>query len=133
MPVFSCVITCHLNHCVCRFRSLTNAFFRDAMGFLLMFDLCNEQSFINIQSWLSQLQTYSYCESPDIVLCGNKSDLTEARVVDSHRAAELADSYGCVHCSISLSLMLYIVCLNSIAPDAISIYFLLFYFLLLHC
>ena len=81
---------------VCRFRSLTNAFFRDAMGFLLMFDLCNEQSFINIQSWLSQLQTYSYCESPDIVLCGNKCDLTEARVVDSHRAAELADSYGCV-------------------------------------
>lgn len=81
---------------MCRFRSLTNAFFRDAMGFLLMFDLCNEQSFINIQSWLSQLQTYSYSESPDIVLCGNKSDLTEARVVDSHRAAELADSYGCV-------------------------------------
>jgi len=66
------------------------------MGFLLMFDLCNEQSFINIQSWLSQLQTYSYCESPDIVLCGNKSDLTETRVVDSHRAAQLADSYGSV-------------------------------------
>jgi len=88
------------NCCMCRFRSLTNAFFRDAMGFLLMFDLCNEQSFINIQSWLSQLQTYSYCESPDIVLCGNKSDLTEARVVDSHRAAELADSYGYAYCSI---------------------------------
>lgn len=95
--LFICFITPHYPNCtVFRFRSLTNAFFRDAMGFLLMFDLCNEQSFINIQSWLSQLQTYSYCESPDIVLCGNKSDLTEARVVDSHRAAELADSYGYV-------------------------------------
>ena len=27
-----------------RFRSLTTAFFRDAMGFLLMFDLTNEHS-----------------------------------------------------------------------------------------
>jgi len=89
--------TATISFAVYRFRSLTNAFFRDAMGFLLIFDLCNEQSFINIQSWLSQLQTYSYCESPDIVLCGNKSDLAEARVVDSHRAAELADSYGCVY------------------------------------
>ena len=49
-----------------RFRSLTTAFFRDAMGFLLVFDLTHEQSFVNIRNWLSQLQTHAYCENPDI-------------------------------------------------------------------
>ena len=40
----------------CRFRSLTTAFYRDAMGFLLLFDLTNEQSFIDIRNWLEQLK-----------------------------------------------------------------------------
>ncbi|EPB77691.1 hypothetical protein ANCCEY_03195 [Ancylostoma ceylanicum] len=38
------------------FRSLTTAFFRDAMGFILIFDITNEQSFLNIRDWLSQLK-----------------------------------------------------------------------------
>ncbi|CAO2634355.1 Ras-related protein Rab-27A [Lemmus lemmus] len=37
-----------------RFRSLTTAFFRDAMGFLLLFDLTNEQSFLNVRNWISK-------------------------------------------------------------------------------
>nr|XP_014343064.1 PREDICTED: ras-related protein Rab-27B [Latimeria chalumnae] len=40
-----------------RFRSLTTAFFRDAMGFLLMFDLTSQQSFLNVRNWMSKLQT----------------------------------------------------------------------------
>ena len=39
-----------------RFRSLTTAFFRDSMGFLLFFDLTNEQSFLSIRNWLDQLK-----------------------------------------------------------------------------
>uniref|UniRef100_A0A9J8B4K8 small monomeric GTPase n=1 Tax=Cyprinus carpio carpio TaxID=630221 RepID=A0A9J8B4K8_CYPCA len=35
-----------------RFRSLTTAFFRDAMGFLLLFDLTNEQSFLDVRNWM---------------------------------------------------------------------------------
>ncbi|TNN60160.1 Ras-related protein Rab-27B [Liparis tanakae] len=61
-----------------RFRSLTTAFFRDAMGFLLMFDLTNQQSFLNVRNWMSQLQANAYCDSPDIVLVGTKADLQDA-------------------------------------------------------
>ncbi|XP_048453487.1 ras-related protein Rab-27B isoform X2 [Rhincodon typus] len=39
-----------------RFRSLTTAFFRDAMGFLLVFDLTSQQSFLNVRNWISKLQ-----------------------------------------------------------------------------
>lgn len=77
-----------------RFRSLTTAFFRDAMGFLLLFDLTSEQSFLNVRNWMSQLQMHAYCESPDIVLCGNKSDLGEQRVVQEDEARQLAGKYG---------------------------------------
>uniref|UniRef100_A0A8C5M6B9 small monomeric GTPase n=1 Tax=Leptobrachium leishanense TaxID=445787 RepID=A0A8C5M6B9_9ANUR len=77
-----------------RFRSLTTAFFRDAMGFLLLFDLTNEQSFLNVRNWISQLQIHAYCENPDIVLCGNKSDLEDQRVVKEEEAKQLAEKYG---------------------------------------
>ncbi|XP_057315560.1 ras-related protein Rab-27A-like isoform X2 [Hydractinia symbiolongicarpus] len=76
-----------------RFRSLTTAFFRDAMGFLLMFDLTHEESFVNVRSWLSQLQTHAYCEDPTIVLIGNKCDLNE-RQVDESSARQLAETLG---------------------------------------
>ncbi|KAJ8249344.1 hypothetical protein GJAV_G00233780 [Gymnothorax javanicus] len=77
-----------------RFRSLTTAFFRDAMGFLLLFDLTSEQSFLNVRNWMSQLQMHAYCENPDIVLCGNKFDLQEQREVKEQEARELAEKYG---------------------------------------
>ncbi|CAB1319519.1 unnamed protein product [Coregonus sp. 'balchen'] len=68
-----------------RFRSLTTAFFRDAMGFLLMFDLTNQQI---------QLQANAYCDSPDIVLVGTKADLKDLRDVQGKQARDLADRYG---------------------------------------
>ncbi|KAK3795303.1 hypothetical protein RRG08_004458 [Elysia crispata] len=77
-----------------RFRSLTTAFFRDAMGFLLLFDLTNEDSFISTRDWLTQLQTHAYCENPDVVLCGNKTDLEDDRRVSEERAREMADKFG---------------------------------------
>ncbi|XP_078075934.1 ras-related protein Rab-27B isoform X2 [Mustelus asterias] len=77
-----------------RFRSLTTAFFRDAMGFLLIFDLTSQQSFLNVRNWISQLQANAYCENPDVVLIGNKADLTDQREVQEYQAKELADKYG---------------------------------------
>ncbi|VDK80815.1 unnamed protein product, partial [Onchocerca ochengi] len=76
------------------FRSLTTAFFRDAMGFILIFDITNEQSFLNIRDWLSQLKIHAYCETPDIIICGNKSDLENRRQVSTARAKQLADQLG---------------------------------------
>ncbi len=76
------------------FRSLTTAFFRDAMGFILMFDLTSEQSFINVRNWLAQLQCHAYCEDPDVILVGNKADREDARAISQTRAKELADKYS---------------------------------------
>lgn len=76
-----------------RYRSLTTAFLRDAMGFLLLFDLTNEQSFLNLRDWMTQLQTHAYCDTPDVVLCANKADL-EPHVVKESSIKELSEKYG---------------------------------------
>ena len=92
----ACLVSIYHNaQIICfRFRSLTTAFFRDAMGFLLLFDLASEQSFVNIRNWLTQLQTHAYCENPDIVLCGNKADLEDKRQVSEEKAKETAEKFG---------------------------------------
>lgn len=51
---FKSVIITILNNY--RFRSLTTAFYRDAMGFLLLFDLTNEASFLEVRNWIEQLK-----------------------------------------------------------------------------
>ncbi|XP_055915344.1 ras-related protein Rab-27A [Eupeodes corollae] len=76
-----------------RFRSLTTAFYRDAMGFLLIFDLTNEKSFLEVTNWLEQLKMHAYCEDPDVVLCGNKCDLDNQRVVSEEQIQQVANRY----------------------------------------
>lgn len=64
------------------------------MGFILIFDLTNEQSFLSVTSWLDQLKLHAYCEDPDIILCGNKCDLNQQRVVSEYQAKQLAERYN---------------------------------------
>lgn len=59
-----------------------------------MFDITNEQSFISIRSWLDQLRLHSSCDNPDIVLCGNKADMENKRVVSWSKANNEAIKYG---------------------------------------
>lgn len=39
-------------------------------------------------------QTHAYCDDPDIILCGNKSDLEDKRVISEHKARDLAERHG---------------------------------------
>ncbi len=47
-----------------RYRTITTAYYRGAMGFILMFDLTNEESFLAVKGW------QVYCiEKMKCVLC----------------------------------------------------------------
>lgn len=37
---------------------------------------------------------HAYCEAPDIVLCGNKADLEDRRIISEWRAKDFADKHG---------------------------------------
>lgn len=73
-----------------RFRCLTNAFFRDAVGFILVFDLANESSFLHIRDWISDIQSNAAYEQKELILIGNKNDLENERIISDYRAKQFA-------------------------------------------
>lgn len=76
-----------------RFRSLTSNFFGRADGFVLCYDISNRPSFDHVIGWMRDIKTRAPPDC-DIVLCGNKSDLDNDRVVTSDEGKALAEEYG---------------------------------------
>lgn len=76
-----------------RFRSLTSNFFGRADGFVLAYDISNRPSFDHVIGWMRDIKTRAPPDC-DIVLCGNKSDLENDRVVQAEEGKQLADEYG---------------------------------------
>ncbi|XP_041976314.1 ras-related protein Rab-3 isoform X1 [Aricia agestis] len=76
-----------------RYRTITTAYYRGAMGFILMYDITNEESFNSVQDWVTQIKTYSW-DNAQVILVGNKCDMEEERVVSQERGKQLADQLG---------------------------------------
>lgn len=76
-----------------RFRSLTSNFFGRADGFVLCYDISNRPSFDHVIGWMRDIKTRAPPDC-DIVLCGNKSDLDNDRVVTAQEGKALAEEYG---------------------------------------
>jgi GTPase SAR1 family protein len=68
------------------YRSLNPAFYRSACGALLVFDLSDVLSFQAVDNWLEEFRLSAGSTAPFIILVGNKSDLTEAKVVQAETA-----------------------------------------------
>lgn len=58
----------------CRYRAITSAYYRGAVGALLVYDVTRHSTFENVERWLRELRDHT---DPNIVvmLVGNKSDL----------------------------------------------------------
>jgi len=76
-----------------RFRTITTAYYRGAMGILLVYDVTDEKSFNNIRNWIRNIEQHA-TESVNKILIGNKCYMVEKKVVDSARGKALADEYG---------------------------------------
>ncbi|OQR75673.1 ras-related protein Rab-3-like [Tropilaelaps mercedesae] len=63
------------------------------MGFILMYDVTNEDSFKCVQDWVTQIKTYSW-DNAQVVLVGNKCDMEDERVVSTERGRQLAEQLG---------------------------------------
>jgi len=78
-----------------RYRAITNAYYRGALGALLVYDCCKASSFENIPRWIRELKDHA---NRDIVLlmAGNKKDLcdTVGRQVTPEQAQQMAREYG---------------------------------------
>lgn len=57
-----------------RFRTITTAYYRGAMGILLVYDVSDEQSFTNVRNWMRQIDQNA-AENVTRILIGNKCDV----------------------------------------------------------
>jgi Ras-related protein Rab-8A len=60
-----------------RFRTITTAYYRGAMGILLVYDVSDETSFTNVRNWMRQIDQNA-AENVNRILIGNKSDVDPA-------------------------------------------------------
>mmetsp|Transcript_121189 Transcript_121189/g.241394 ORF Transcript_121189/g.241394 Transcript_121189/m.241394 type:complete len:223 (+) Transcript_121189:67-735(+) len=76
-----------------RFRTITNAYYRGADGIILVYDVCDKESFAHIDEWLNEVNRYVN-ESTCKILIGNKCDLTAERQVSTEEAKKKAEELG---------------------------------------
>lgn len=72
-----------------RYRAVTSAYYRGAVGAMLIYDMTKRQSFDHIARWLEELRGHAD-KNIVIMLIGNKSDLGSLRVVPTDDAREFA-------------------------------------------
>lgn len=75
-----------------RFQTITQQYYRSAMGILMVYDVTSEASFQNISRWNEQISKHA---DKDVqrVLVGNKADAEDIAVAVG-RGQELAEKYG---------------------------------------
>lgn len=74
-----------------RYRSITNAYYKGAKAAVIVYDITNRDSFVNVERWLKEIRTMGDV-SIYIVLAGNKFDLQSKRVVSVEEGEELSKS-----------------------------------------
>uniref|UniRef100_A0A7N5JM56 Ras-related protein SEC4 n=1 Tax=Ailuropoda melanoleuca TaxID=9646 RepID=A0A7N5JM56_AILME len=76
-----------------RFRTITTAYYRGAMGIMLVYDITNEKSFDNIRNWIRNIEEHASADVEKMIL-GNKCDVNDKRQVSKERGKKLALDYG---------------------------------------
>jgi Ras-related protein Rab-8A len=76
-----------------RFRTITTAYYRGAMGILLVYDVTDERSFNNIRNWFSNVDQHA-SEGVNKILIGNKCDWVEKKAIVREQGQALADEFN---------------------------------------
>ncbi|KAM7256739.1 hypothetical protein ACFE04_012480 [Oxalis oulophora] len=76
-----------------RYRAITSAYYRGAVGALLVYDITKRQTFENVQRWLRELRDHADSNIV-IMMAGNKSDLAHLRAVSEDDGQTLAEREG---------------------------------------
>ncbi|GAB4819469.1 hypothetical protein N2152v2_006515 [Parachlorella kessleri] len=76
-----------------RYRAITNAYYRGAVGALLVYDVTRQSSFDNVKRWMDELSEHAD-SSLVVMLVGNKTDLGQQRVISTQSAKKVAEREG---------------------------------------
>jgi len=73
-----------------RYRAITSAYYRGAVGALLVYDIAKHVTYENVERWLKELRDHAD-QNIVIMLVGNKSDLRHLRAVPTDEAKSYAE------------------------------------------
>jgi small GTP-binding protein len=73
-----------------RYRAITSAYYRGAVGALLVYDIAKHITYENTEKWLRELRDHADSNIV-IMLVGNKSDLRHLRAVPTDEAKSFAE------------------------------------------
>ncbi|KAK3037726.1 hypothetical protein RJ639_031097 [Escallonia herrerae] len=76
-----------------RYRAITSAYYRGALGALLVYDVTKPTTFENVSRWLKELRDHADSNIV-IMLIGNKTDLKHLRAVATEDAQGFAEKEG---------------------------------------
>ena len=74
-----------------RYRAITSAYYRGAVGALLVYDISKPQTFENVERWLKELRDHADANIV-VMLVGNKMDLRHLRSVSTEEAIAFAEA-----------------------------------------
>lgn len=76
-----------------RYRAITSAYYRGAVGALLVYDITKQVTFDNVERWLKELRDHADSNIV-IMLCGNKCDLRHLRSVQTEESQAFCEKEG---------------------------------------
>ncbi|KNZ79954.1 Ras-related protein Rab-11A [Termitomyces sp. J132] len=76
-----------------RYRAITSAYYRGAVGALLVYDIAKHATYVNVTRWLKELRDHADSNIV-IMLVGNKSDLKHLRAVPTDEAKAFSSENG---------------------------------------
>ena len=83
-----------------RYRAITNRYFKDAHGIILVYDIADKRSFTDLDLWLDEIKKNVIKEDISIILIGNKIDL-KYRSINSEEAENFAKENKLMYCETS--------------------------------
>ena len=73
-----------------RYRAITSAYYRGAVGALLVYDVTRHVTFENVERWLKELRDHTDANIV-VMLVGNKADLRHLRAVSTEETTNFAE------------------------------------------
>ncbi|XP_051995366.1 ras-related protein Rab-35-like isoform X2 [Xyrauchen texanus] len=73
-----------------RFRTITSTYYRNTHGVIIVYDVTNPESFINVKRWLNEIS--QNCDNVCKILVGNKNDDPSKKLVDAQDALRFGES-----------------------------------------
>ena len=83
-----------------KYRAMTNLYFKDSNGIILLYDVIDKNSFYGINSWLNEIYKNINEDEISIILVGNKIDL-EQRSISYEEGKAFAEKNNLLFCECS--------------------------------